>query len=184
MHISWSFDLVSCGSPVLEIPGWIGSGISYCFKVAWRLCGDSRAPVWHCYWHVPLWHAEGFLGEQSFSTCAPGKIYIHAGFFFFYSFTKLKSYFGVIVSTWWRRSSRLHLRWSTSVLWSRLLDPSVRFIVLVCLLFRWWLSCLFLVTEVLLIILLCFLSSVLSLVSVGFHFSLLHDCCVLSGNIA
>lgn len=37
-------------SCVMWIPGWIGSGISYCFKVAWRLCGDSRAPVWHCYW--------------------------------------------------------------------------------------------------------------------------------------
>lgn len=173
--IFWS---LSCGSPVLEIPGWIGSGISYCFKVAWRLCGDTVIDMFHCNMLRAFW-------ENRASVLVPlVRFTSMQGFFFFYSFTKLKSYFGVIVSTWWRRSSRLHLRWSTSVLWSRLLDPSVRFIVLVCLLFRWWLSCLFLVTEVLLIILLCFLSSVLSLVSVGFHFSLLHDCCVLSGNIA
>lgn len=33
------------------------------------------------------------MGEQSFSTCAPGKIYIHAGFFLFLQFYKIKIIF-------------------------------------------------------------------------------------------
>lgn len=148
-----------------------GSGISFCFKVTWRLCGagdDSWALFRLCDGNlltcvrllltcstVTCW---GPFWENRASALVPLVRFTSMPIFFFYNSTKLKSYFGVIVLTRWRRSSTLYLRWSTNVLWSWVLDPSVLwFIVLVCLLFRWSLPCLFLVTEVYIIILLYFL---------------------------